>query len=697
MDISLVTQYSVWWILPIVLLTSAIVYRLYFYKKNTLQELPAWKLAVLASLRFLAIFTLLFLLLGPRIKYQKRIENKPVLLLAQDNSSSLRYGKDSTYYLNDYPEELNEFAQNLEKDYAVRKISFGNQLGNLDQLNFSESASDFSSLFKFVKDNYGNQDNVELLLASDGLYNSGANPRYLGSELNFPIHSIQLGDTTEISDVSIYTVRSNRIGFTNTKLPVRIGVKALQSENRKLKLSIRNQNKLILQDEILVNSKNFYLEKDYLLEAEKKGLQKFTVQIETDASEYSLKNNTGEFVIDILDSKRKIVIAFDQYHPDLAAMQSAILENSNFDCQLVNLSKTSLDLEAVNLLIAYQIPSRENAFPDLFTKLEYAKVPTLLLVGGNSDLQRLNTFKLGLNFDNRNAYFQDVSYMENENFSLFKLKSEGKKVFEKLPPLLAPFGDINFNAEYHVLAYQRIKNIDTQYPLIAFTSIEDRKLGWIFGEGVWRWKLNEFRQFDNNSNFNDLLNRAVQYLALKVKKDQLIIHHSKDFIEGNPIRFQAELYDKSYQLSNNAELNFVLTDKENNSYEYQFSRNEKDYDLVINYLSKGRYQYRVSTGGLDDNLERTGEFIVRSDNIEAKNLQADPTVLKYLSETSGGTYFRSLNFKKIKDHFLIQNNRKPTISYETNYGNAVDLIYLLSFIIILMILEWFLRKYWLGN
>ncbi len=659
--------------------------------------MAVWKNFSLIILRFLAILTLLILILEPGIRYQKTIENKPILIFAQDNSASLRFGKDSSYYLSSYYSEIDELLKEFEDDYSIRRLSFGDKVEVATKIDFNEKSTDYSSLFKFVKDNYGNMDQVQLLIASDGLFNSGANPRYLIPDLGIPVHTIQLGDTAKIKDVSVYSIRSNRIGFTNTKLPVRVGFKAQNSKHKKLGFKIKNKNKLILQDEIIVNSENFYQEKDYFIDTDEKGLQRFTAELESNFLEYSFKNNKADFVVDILDSKKKIALFFDQYHPDLGAIRSAFLENPNIDFQLINLSEKQVNFDDLNLVIAYQIPSKGSSHIDLFRQLQYKRIPSLFIVGGSTDLIKLNSLNLGLNINNENAYFQDVLFKGNKNFSLFNLESKKKNSFEKLPPLLAPFGEIHFKSEYNVLAYQRIKNIDTQYPLMAFSIMKDRKMAWIFGEGLWRWKLNEFKQFDTNSGFNDLINRIVQYLALNVKKDHLVVNHQKDFTEGNQIHFKAELYNKSYQLSNKAELNFVLIDAENNTYNYRFSKNEDAYDLSINSLRKGRYKYKVSSIGLEENLERFGEFIVRENNLESKNLQANPLTLKQISALSQGNYYSEISSIKIKDDLLKDNRRKPTIVYQTSYDKAVDSLYLLLFIIILMVSEWFLRRYWLGN
>ncbi|MGQ1910088.1 hypothetical protein ACT3CE_09895 [Marinifilum sp. RC60d5] len=697
MDISLVTQYSLWYLLPFTLLAFGLVYWQYFFRKPYHNNLSVSQILTLGSLRFLALFLLLILLIAPQLKYKKRIENKPALIFAQDNSSSLRLGKDSSYYLNQYPKDIITLLSTLENRYDIQYLKFGKQVEQLDSFKFDYSYTDFSELMTYLKNNYGNRENVQVLLASDGLYNVGGNPRYLAKELSLPVHTLQLGDTSIVNDISLFSVKSNRIGFTNSRLPVRIGIKANNAKGSKLQILIIRGNKVLVKDNLIVNQESFYAEKDYMIIPEYKGLQRFTTEVKSNVKEYSLKNNSADFVVDVLDSKRKIAICFDQYHPDISALKSAIDNNSNFSSELINLSKQTANLRDVNLCVMYQIPSKSESYPGLFQQVKREKIPLLMVVGGNTNLLELNKLDIGLQFSNKDGLFRDAVYSENDVFSLFQTQSSNKEFFTKLPPLLVPFGDYTFGVENYTLAYQKVKGIETSYPLISFSNIQDQKISWIFGEGIWRWKLYEYQMNDTHQHFNELVNRIMQYQALKVKKNQLVIKHEKDFIEGNNILINAELYNESYQISNAADLKFELSDSDSNTYDYTFNRQDGAYQLSLNFLKKGEYKYWVKTIGLEKNLERKGQFVVRSNSLESKTLQANKDVLVQISEKSNGQYFTLSGLKDLKQFLLSGEKTKTTISSEVRYGNAVDLLYLLSFIIILMILEWFLKKYWLGN
>ena len=696
MDISIITEYSYWWILPFAIISFLFVYWQYFYKKPYHRDLSQVKIRALASLRWLSYLLLFILLLGPRVKFTSKKINKPLLVFAQDNSKSLRYSSDSTYYLMQYPNKLEEFLEKAATKYDVQKIGFGNESNQLEKLDFSSSATDLSNLVRFLKTNYGYEENLQIVLASDGLYNKGGNPRYQVQDISFPIHTIQLGDTSQIDDVSIQSVKTNQIGFVNTKLPVRIGIKANNFENATVNLKIRTDSKLLISDEFRVGNSSFYVEKDYLINPEKAGLQKFKVEISSNRKEYSLKNNLSEVVVDILDTKRKIAICFEQFHPDIAAIKSAIDENLNFSSELVNLSKQSPDLEDVNLLVLYQVPSGRKSYLSLLQQAKQKEIPLLMILGPNSDLQRINAVDLGVSISNSDDLFQDAIYSGNDNFSLFELASTTQKSIEKLPPLLSPFGDYNFSTEHQVLAYQKIKSIETPYPLIAFTNNNNQKIAWIFGEGIWRWKLHSFRLSDSHKDFNELVNRFIQYLALKVKRDQLVIRHAKNYSDDDIIEIEAELYNKSYQLINKPELEFVLKNDKGNSFNYKFEKNALAYQLIITSLPKGNYKYEVKAVGYEQDLKREGEFFVSASNLEAKNLQADRNLLAQISKQTGGLSFEKDNFSGLLEHLLDDNQSKPSISEEIKYGNVTNLTFVLIFIIILMVLEWFLRKYWLS-
>lgn len=697
MDINIVTEHSLWWVLPFILVSFLLVFWLYFYKKPYHKDISLPKIILLSILKGTSFFCLLFLLLGPKLKYSSKRIEKPILVFAQDNSQSISVGKDSLKYLNEYPSVVENFIKSVSSEFTIHQLSFGNRVEELTSFTFLDTNTDFSQLIEYLKSTYGYSSNVQVLVASDGIYNKGSNPNYLLDDVNFPIHTLQLGDTARIEDLAIYSIRSNKLGFVKSKLPVRIEIKAQNFKNELVKLRISNGSKTLVTDQFKISSNSFFVEKDYFVSPDKSGLQRFKVDLVLNKNEQVKENNHHEFVVDVLDNKQNIAVCFDQYHPDVAALKSAIDDNLNYTCETINLSKKKLDLEKYNLIILYQIPSKLNAYASLIEKMKKKEIPLLMVLGGTSNLNAINSNELGVKINNVEDLFSESSFKMAENFNLFTFKDEEQNILEDLPPLLSPIVNYDFNSEYQVFGEQVIKTIETKIPQIAFSNIGNQKIGWVFGEGLWRWKLYSYRMNNSSESFSSLINRMIQYLALKVKRSQLRLSYPRNIGEGEEIVIDAEYYNKSYQLVNDANLDFLLKDSQGKTFNYQFEQNLDRYNLRLNSLAKGNYSFVINSNDLVPELKQEGNFIVSSNNNEARNLQAQKETLAQISKITSGKYFNQDEIPQIANHLLKSEYSKSTISEETKYSNLVEMLYLLIIIIILIILEWFLRKYWLGN
>jgi hypothetical protein len=654
------------------------------------------KIYFLAFLRASSILALLFLLLGPKFKYSSSRIEKPILIFAQDNSKSLLYSKDSLFLQNDYPAKIEELLAKLAPNFDVRKISFGSHVNDRSHIDYSESNTNFSELFDFLRDNYTYTNNVQVLLASDALYNKGQKPRYAAQNLSFPIHCIQLGDTTQLQDVLISSVKTNEIGFVGNKIPVRIGVKATNFAKKLVQLKIYRGSKLLIQDEIQVKTNSFFSEKDYFITAEKPGLQKFKIVLGSDEEEQSKRNNEDEFVLDILDSQRKIALCFDLYHPDISAIQSAIGKNINFTLDLIDLKNQEVDLKKYDLLILSQIPSSQNSYSSLFQQIARNKIPILMLVGGDSNLSALSTLNLGIESSENETMYSESSIVWNNTFNLFEIPEAQREILATLPPLLSPLDKFKFNSECHILGYKKIKSIPTQEAQIAFSYHDDQKIAWIFGEGIWRWKLNLSNVEDSPEVFYDLINKTIQYLALKIEKEQLLVTYEKNIPEGDEITIDAELYNQTYELVNDTDLSFVLTNQQGNTFNYLFTKQQNKYQLKLNYLPQGEYSFVVETKNLEKKSKKTGQFMVSVNNIEARNLQADPKVLSQISKLTGGKVFKNVDISIIEQEIKQSKAAKHRLIEEVKYGQLIESTFILILIIMMLLLEWFLRKYWLG-
>jgi hypothetical protein len=666
----------------------------YFYKNKRANELSRAKLLLVAGLRFFAFTFLLLLLLHPRIKYQEKEIIKPTLLFAQDNSSSIVSTKDSLYYQKEYSKRISELIEKLASKFNVHLIQFGNRVKNGREFDFQDSRTDFSDLLANVKDNYLGTKNTQLLISSDGIFNSGANPLYRVQNLGFPVHSLQLGDTSQYKDLFVHSIQSNKIGFTNTKLPVRIGIKAMNLENEEAVLEILDQKKLLFSEKVDLTSNDIYLEKDVFIPLEKPGLRRYTVRLKSQVNEFNLKNNSSSFIVDVLDGKRKIALYFAKYHPDLAAIKSAIEKNENFSVDLIDLRKKPKISYDYNLLILYQVPSYDYKDNTIVKGLIQKKLPAIIFTGIETDYQSQSFKDLGVKVLAKEKLFSNSSFAYNKDFKLYTMEVDLAEEFSQLPPLVSAMGSYQFLLDHQVLAFQKIKSIQTNEPLIALTNKEEQKIAWFFGEGIWRWKQYLYLQNDSHDYFNEMINKLIQYVALKEKRESLLLKHAKAFQQGESILIRAEYYNQLYDLENEKEIDFQLKDEEDQLYRFVFSKDEKAYQLKIDNLPVGKYTYEAKVKDADQ--VKKGEFYVQKSNWETNQLIANSNLLKQISTLTQGKYFEKDNIEACADYLLQDENTKATVNYVSQYGDFTNWKLLLFLIVMLFVLEWFLLKFWLG-
>jgi len=181
-----------------------------------------------------------------------------------------------------------------------------------------------------------------------------------------------------------------------------------------------------------------------------------------------------------------------------------------------------------------------------------------------------------------------------------------------------------------------------------------------------------------------------------VKKSQLSLQYDKLYKETDAILIGAQLYNKSYQTTNTADIKFLLRNEKGDEFAYQFERSAKVYKLDLNNLPAGKYEFEAKAEAFDKEFIQSGSFVISSENAEAKALQASPALLKNLSELSKGMHFSLAQLSHLSDSLLINKNIKSRLSIENSYSLILNFIWILCFVILLLVLEWFLRKYWLG-
>ncbi len=686
MEISFDHSYAGLFVFLSIIFAAAISYVLYFRVPENASLNRAQRFFLL-MLRFLSLCLIILFMFSPLIERTKKIKQKPILAVAFDNSQSVKPYQAS---FEQFRENLNDkFADN----YQLEFWSFGEKVEPTADFTGTERRSDYGQMIKSLKNKYINQNIGAMVIFGDGIYNEGQNPGNFAPTLKFPVYCVGVGDTTRKTDALIQNVKTNKVAFLKNKFPVEIELKFSKLKGKIAYIAIENNHKQVYSGSVPINSEDDFKLEFVNLEASETGLQHYRIKIQPLEGELNLKNNEYEFAIQIMENKQKILILSDGPHPDVGAVRSSISELQNYETKLVTGDEVPDSLSSYSLIILNQIPSKKNAASKLLSKIKDSRTPLLFLIGPNTLTEQVNSLEMGLKISASNDT-EEVQAVFDNNFSLFILSPETKEILQTAPPLLAPFGNTELAPMIQNLAFQSIRNIQTNKTIMAFGTDRGRKTGFIVGEGLWRWRLYNYQTSGNLDAFNELVHKTIQYLALHENEDNFNIYHPAIYHETDNIELTAELYNDSYELVNTPDVNIRIKNDSLHEFHYQFDRINDYYRLNAGNMLPGDYTFEAETMLGNQHYTEKGSFSIIKNDQETQNTRADFGVLYQLAQQTGGQFFTPENKDSLFD--VIKENKQIAVqihkqTLQTEWINLKSLFFLL---VLLLSLEWFFRKYW---
>jgi hypothetical protein len=206
--------------------------------------------------------------------------------------------------------------------------------------------------------------------------------------------------------------------------------------------------------------------------------------------------------------------------------------------------------------------------------------------------------------------------------------------------------------------------------------------------------LYNFQTSGKHDAFNELIQKSIQYLALKENEDNFNVSHPALFQETEAIEFTAELYNDSYELVNTPEVNMKILNSNQQELTYQFDRTEDFYRLNAGSLEPGDYTFEAETNLGNQHFTEKGSFSIVKNELEIQNSQADFGLLYRLSDQSGGKFFPIAESGTLLDTIVA--NKRITVQQhqQTFQSEWINLKLIFFMLIVLLGAEWFFRKYW---
>lgn len=691
-------QYPAWYLFLCAALGLAYALGLYFKDKTFVEQNPNLH-KILGLLRFLTVTILATLLLKPLLKSLFTETKKPVVVLAQDESESVAAAFNEGE-LETYKTGWAELKANLEQKYEVKEYAFGSSVREGVDFELKDKVSNLSKIMADIGDLYGNQNLGAVVLATDGIYNQGSNPLYAGAKLNVPVYTIALGDTVQKKDLILKRVFHNKIAYLGDKFSVQIDIAARNAGGSKTNLSIakvEGKNVRKLQDiPVQIDKNDFFSTREIILDADKSGVQRYRISLGRIPGEATVGNNVKEFFVDVLDARQKLLILANSPHPDISALKQALEKNKNYEVKVDYIGKMKANVADFDFVVLHNLPSNKNDATAVLNTLNSKKIPRMFIVGAQTDLGKFNRAQplLSIQGDLRNT--NEVQAIVSPDFNLFTIDEDLRNKLPTFNPLTAPFGEFKTRGDAQVLLRQRIGKVDTPYPLLLFGEENEVKIAVLAAEGLWRWRLFDYMQFQNHDIFEELIGKNFQYATLKTDKRRFRISVSKNiFNENEPVIFDAELYNESYELVNGPDVSLTITDAEGRDFNFTFNRTSNAYTLSAGVLPVGSYRFRGTVSLNSQKLDYNGQFSVQPIQLELYETTADHAMLRNLSKEYGGALFYQNQLAEM-GNTLLEKNIKPVIYSSTRTRSVMNMKWIFFLLMGLLSVEWFLRRYFGG-
>jgi hypothetical protein len=686
------TAYSPWFIL--LCLAVGAGYAALLYSAHA-----PWSRAVnyaLAGLRFVAVSFLCFLLLSPFIKTTTTRTEAPTVVLAVDNSQSVRLFTPAPA-LSQLTAGLPRLASALqEKGFRVETRTLTKAATAPDSLRFEATRTDLNKLLSDSREANAERNLAGVVLLSDGLVNQGQEPQF--SEFNFPIFSVALGDSVAKKDLRLTDLVYNRVAFSGNKFPLEAELGYEGYAGGTATVEVREAGRTLESRRVALPAGRRRVKTTFQLTAPAPGKHRYEVRVLPQPGEFTALNNTRTAFIEVVKGKLRVLLAGAAPHPDLKALRAAILANNNFDLTLV-VAGVGAPLPAsatFDVAVLHQLPAHGGLGQELLARVRAAKVPVLYVLGAQSDYNAYNQLNAGLNVQPRGAQTDEVTPLPNPSFARLPLDEDSRRRFGQYPPVAVPFGELRLGGGAEAALWQQVGRLPTQKPLLVFGSAAGAspRAATLLAENTWQWRLEEAIAHDDHPEAYDrLIGRTLQLLTQNATKKRLDVYPTQDvFGTQDDVTLGAETYNAVFERLYDQKITLTLTDSARKARTVSFANAPDGSPLHLGPLPAGlyRYQARATLGGQAQ--QASGELLVQNQPLEAQESKADHRLLAQLSRRSGGRLYYPAQLDKLAQD-IAKANFKPVLSSEEDLKDLINLKWLFFALVALLAAEWATRKY----
>ena len=676
---------------------------------------------ILVFLRAFALVLICFLVFAPVLHITFHEIRQAAVGLLIDSSSSMQISEGEKTR-GDIVQELlrSHEVEALSRRFRLLPYLFAEntqlvQSLDVDSSTFEGSATDIAQALKMFQETKSDEYLGGILLLSDGAHNSGEDPLRVGEHLGFPVYAVSIGETKPKPDVLLNRLLTNEITYVENRVPVEVSLKGPEFAGRRVSVRLFKDQEVVDRNVVTIPPDGLETSVRLHYTAEEPGFPKMTVDVDRLEGEITFTNNLREFYVRVLKSKLNVLLVADAPSPDLAFLKRLLLA----DQSILLMTRTQRqgivfyegafpspsECTSMDLVILLGIPS-QTTDPEIWDRLtdilKTQKKPFLIVTTKRTDIQKIQTI------DDLLPFYRPQKSLETSVIP--RLTMEGRihpvmrideswevnaSLWNRLPPLFSLWKSTGIKPGCQLLArgvsqMGTLPAQQTEIPFILARHVGDEKSVALLGYGLYRWDLLMWGTGGTHDVIKGFVANTMRWLVTREEEKPVRLSTNKSvYRSGEEIFLTAQVYDETYRPVTSARVTARVYAPSGQSTLRFTDAGEGRYITTVRLYESGAYRIEAEAVVQDRSIGRDSvELSVSSFNPEFLDTKANPRLLDRLATLTAGRFGPPDSLASI-----VESMRFPEQAVHTS--REIELTHLplmLILIVILLSLEWFIRK-----
>jgi len=640
----------------------------------------------LISYRIIIFFILGILLFNPVINFSGEKEKKLDWAIFIDNSASIKYHQ--TPSINAVQLGIESLVNKLsEKDISYHLYQFADNIQkvNSPQLIGNGVTTNIGIIPETIKQ-LGNQI-AGAVIISDGLITEGKDPIKDFQEFDFPIHTIGIGEGSELVDVTIESIDAPTVVLKSDWVDVNITIQSVGNIGDRLSVSLYNNRELQGSKHIRLMGMESKKEINFRFHPKKIGKQQYEVRISSVEDEIDIQNNRQKFSLLVLKDRYKVALLTGSPNKNTSVLKRKLKNNPRVELDhFIRITETRFQpaiktfWESPYELIIFDNypikPLSSNFVRILGKKLLSNQSALFLILGPNQTIVSFNgiTSILGV--------VTEDSTIESNRF-YWEFVDEQIDAGGNFPPLKQNILITGKQVSSDTLAVTEqgwplwLRNQNGTIRTMIWTSPELNTL--YFHD----------QKLSQEGSFSVIWNQSISWLLKSGGEHENFFRLNKNrYQQGEMVQVTGtQPFEKTQDKTENIIINVTHGSTDIITRDILYNIEEQRWLGEFRAPGPGEYNYSIQLGSNQDPIQ-TGTFQILESQIELNQVYLNKKLLATISNSTDGQFF----VWDSRDSLFSEINPKVRREFKAEIIKFNESRVLLIIMILLLCVEWFIRR-----